>query len=296
MAFRPILDASDLPSLGAKREDLTCDFKATVATWTPARLAEAVAAFANGSGGTILIGATEDPSTNALQGWVPLTEQEAKTMRDAVNNAVVARCAPPPVIEPVVLDRGGGEFAVAVNVWSYPLLPVGVSVQSEPTEWTNDSKKPQIKAWVFPVRVGVETKHFTPEHAAMLMLPSVRRILALLDSVPDGSSLIAHYTIPNPNPGGSLQHFKVMLKKKSVEPLSNVATFQIEIGGVVATASNQFSVGTTLEVPLDEIETLWREQGGWRLKLRGYLSPQNKHLATGTVTLAAYNFQGSSPG
>lgn len=266
MPFSPVQSPKDLPALGTRGEDLNLDFKSRSNTARDAELAKDVAAFANASGGTILIGAAEDPSTNILTGWVPHSQDEATAVKVRFENAVKSLCAPAPVVDLKVIEREPGQFVVAVNVWPHPLLPVGVKVKAD-----REKTGKEWDAWIVFVRVATQTICLSPEQSAMLMIPSLRFVTTLLDSIPKEkrSDICVQFMAPQM---GNLKDASRTSYLDMVEtrPLENVVVFA---GSRVShRQTNPVSHEKRVHVPLDEIETVWSlADGGWALKLKGQI-------------------------
>lgn len=263
MPFRPINEPADLPKPGMRREDLNCDFKSSVDKSTQTELAKDVAAFANASGGTLLIGANEGEG-GALRDWVPMTEAAANALKRRFDDAVREQCLPLPVFDPKVIQREPGQFTLAVNVWPFPSLPVHVRVKS-----TEQTEGKAWDAWVVFVRVGTGTKLFTPEQAAMLMIPAVRNAAMLLDSIDSNrrKNIVCYFRMPQMEPE-SAKTRKVSLEFKETRLLQNVAIFfaHDQVGG-----HQKIGIGT-LHVPLNEVDSVWSlESGDWCLKLKGQI-------------------------
>lgn len=266
MPFSPVQSLKDLPAIGTRGEDLNLDFKSTVKSAKDAELAKDVAAFANASGGTILIGASEDTSTNRLTDWVPHSLGDANAIKARFENAVKGLCSPVPVIDPKAIDRAPGQFVVAVNVWPHPLLPVGVRVKADSLktgkEWD---------AWIVFVRVATQTICLSPEQSAMLMIPTIRFITTLLDSIPGEkrSDICVQFMAPqmvNLKDASRTSYLNLV----EIRPLENVVVFSGS--RVPHQQTNTVPHEKRLHVPLDEIETVWSlANGGWTLKLKGQI-------------------------
>jgi hypothetical protein len=265
MPYRPVHKSEELPALGAKREDFNYEFKSTVADAFQAELAKDVAAFANAAGGTILVGASEDKSTNSLQGWVKLSSTEASDARTAFNEAVTRRCSPVPVIDPQIIERAPGEFVVAVNVPPYSTLPIGVRVT------TDQAKEGKAwDSWIIWVRVGTEAMPFRPEQIAMLMIPEVRHAMTLLDSIPKGkqTGICAFFRMPQMEPE-SARTKRSYLDLEGVRPLENVAIFRKAQGQ--KPGAHPIDEGI-VHIPLSEIGAVWSvKEGDWCLWLKGQI-------------------------
>jgi hypothetical protein len=263
--FRPIETVDQLPAIGTHREELNLDFKATLKDTKQAEIAKDVAAFANAAGGTLLIGATEDAATNTLGGWVPISSPDAHAAVTAVVEAVKERCSPSPVIDPKVIERSLGSFVVAVNVWPFPLLPVSVRVSADPA--LTDK---QWNTWAVFVRVGNVTKNFTPEQAAMLMIPQLRQTISLLDAVPHDRRQSMRISF-------RMFHMTVGQRERvaygdlvEVRPLENVAVFR---SAKVKRHDHDATVpvDVAFHVPLNAIDAVWSEpHDHWSLRVNGW--------------------------
>jgi hypothetical protein len=178
MAYKPLLEHSQLPSLGPVSEDLRFDMKMVLTNQVDdSALACDVAAFANTSGGVLLIGAHEHPKDSGiLSAYVPMSYAETREIADKLKRAL-RLCSPKPIVEakPVEMDPTKDEYVVAINCDAYTAPPVGVcqSNQSGGEEW-----------WAFPTRRGRDNRNLRPEELAMVMEPRLRRILLLLDRLP----------------------------------------------------------------------------------------------------------------
>src|SRR5947207_14973186 len=95
--FKLIMRPEDLPPVGSAREILALDFKRDLYDLAkPFEMAKDVAAFANASGGSILVGADEDQARHVLASYKPISgEAIAAAQRGAVSGAVRDRCGPP---------------------------------------------------------------------------------------------------------------------------------------------------------------------------------------------------------
>lgn len=173
--FRTITTTDDLPDIGAGRESGTFDFKGAANPADKRELAKDVAAFANALGGVVLVGAVEHEELGTLQKYSPMTAAFAESLKAAYETAVAEFCRPQPVLEVLRIQaRSSPRYVVAANVHAIPLGPVGV-------RWNDDMKK---TAWVFPLRTTTHTTFLTPTEIAMLMVPEIRRVAILLDSIP----------------------------------------------------------------------------------------------------------------
>lgn len=181
MSYRPITVAAQLPPTGPVAETLRFDMKMEIAQHVLAvgardlsALATDVAAFANASGGVLLVGAREEP-TGVLAEYVGVDHPTAIRVAEAYQNAL-RLCSPRPVIDPQPLAAPGGGYVVAVNCDAYAAPPVGVHRPEE--------NRAEPKWWTFPTRRGNRTHNMKPEELATVMEPRLRRMALLLERLP----------------------------------------------------------------------------------------------------------------
>lgn len=254
--------AEDLPLVGIAREQLLVDFKAQVDPKRHFELAKDVAAFANASGGVVLVGAVEE--NGKLARYNPLPEALGNEIRAAYSQAVRDRCSPVPLCDPVAIATGGG-FVIAVSVWPFPTQPVGVKISGDRA--TEGHAGP---GWVFPLRTGVDSVFVRPEQLPMLMLPDLRRMAILLDAIPNDRradlavtfrmGVLAH---------GSYKKGEQLLDFVEVRLLENVAVFRGAAGKMPETLCH---------VPLDGIESVWSTGKGWRIAFKGFVHVEGRDL------------------
>lgn len=259
----PLTGPDNLPQEGAKHEDLRLDFKRTVDTSDSTELAKDIAAFANSSGGVILVGAAEGKN-NTLGKYQPMTQREAGEIKDAYALAVRDRCSPAPIHDAVLIPHDSG-WLVAVNVWPFPGQPVGVS-RRESGRGDADSA-----GWCFPMRTGTHAVFLKPEQLPMLMVPEPRRIAVLLDSIP--SDRRTNICLVFQFQAGS-STARTDLDLEEVNPLANVAVFRVSQSQPEGRL--KLPAAQLLHVPLDGIASVWRTEGGaWSVCLRGTISVLN---------------------
>jgi hypothetical protein len=181
MRFRPLLDVSDLPSIGSGFERDTFDLKTSYDLTKTADMAIDVAAFANHLGGTVLVGAAE--SKGVVGAYKPMHKADCNDLKNAISKAVGARCRPSPRIDLVPLEKDAGHV-LAVNVWPQLGGPVGVRVDADKSKGGYGGG-----AWIFPVRTGTDAHYVDPENLAMYMLPQIRRVVVLLAQIPTGAKV-----------------------------------------------------------------------------------------------------------
>ncbi|GMV16718.1 MAG: hypothetical protein AMXMBFR56_49420 [Polyangiaceae bacterium] len=250
--FQPILTEAELPAVGTP-EGATLDFKAKLdPNWTNFWLARQVAAFANSVGGTLLIGAGED-GRDALKQYLPLTQADAEQVERSYGNAVRDRCSPQPYFEPVRIPKDTG-FVVAINVWPFPGQAIGVRGSLDRAIDRSGSD-----AYVFPLRSGRNTTEILPEQLPMLMLPELRRVAVLLAGIRPGEPISVSHC--------SYYQNVIEMRLTEVEFLANTVTLEF-VGS---------PGGAKLSLPLDQVETVWRVSGKWRVHLRGQIEGEANH-------------------
>ncbi|MHB8879590.1 MAG: AlbA family DNA-binding domain-containing protein [Myxococcaceae bacterium] len=252
------MSTEQLPPPGAKREDLRLDFKGAVNPGDAYELAKDVAALANCAGGVLLIGAYEG-ANNTLGKYAPVPEAEAVQVRDAYNLAVRDRCAPPPVIDPVLVPRDAG-WLIAVNVWPFPSQAVGIS--------TRGAGRQSENGWAFPFRSGVHTVFLRPEQLPMLMVAEQRRISVLLESIPSRNRKCIATTTAVSNGERIIRH-QLNLELLEVRPMANVAVFKVS---EFQQEANQKGLPShpPVHIPLDAIHSVWSQHDGdWAMRLKG---------------------------
>ena len=183
--FRAVRAAADLPRVGTAYEREHLDFKVRVHGGRTYDLAKDVAAFANNTGGVILVGAEE--ANERLVRYLPLTAVNADVARKAFDDAVRDRCVPPPPVELEVIPHGA-EFVLAVNVRPLPDQVVGVKA---PVEKVPGDKVGDV-AFVFPLRVQTGTVFLQPPQLGTVMIPALRRAAISLDLIPAAERTAVH--------------------------------------------------------------------------------------------------------
>jgi len=247
---------ADLPSPGAGRETGTLDFKGDQDPADQRELAKDIAGFANALGGALLVGAYEDTTKGVLGTYRPLDSSKAEVLKRAYELAATQRCQPNPVIDvvriavPPDLSAASGDV-VAVNVYPVPMGPVGV-------RWDSDKGGP---SFAFPLRTATHTHFLQPTELTMLMVPEIRRVAILLDSIPSAErrNVTLHVFgggVGQTYPGSTLV---------SVDPQATSVHLQIP--------------GATGTIPLDRVESVWK--GGdhvWSVAVRGKIETRSSSL------------------
>ena len=260
--FTPVTESSQLPREGTGFEHLIFDMKAgrgayryfdkgVELDWKRYEIAKDVAAFANGMGGTILIGAEEDERDGTLLSYPGVTDAQARELTEIIGEIVEKRCFPRPLID-VMRVMHASTMTLAVNVWPFFGQIVGVSVTGA---GENDYRGD--KAYVYPMRLIDHTTYLTAEQVPMFMLPEVRRTLALLTAIPP----------LNPSDRGRLvklmwladgpQWLEWAVKIVEINALSN--SIEVEIAP------------RRMSIPLDDIRQVWRDRGEWKMRVSGRL-------------------------
>jgi hypothetical protein len=233
--WKPIESEMDLPALQTReRSDL--DFKAAP-TADAFENAKDVAAFANASGGTILVGAC---GGDRLTAWKPLSSQDAKTCCRAYEEAVRDRCKPAPLFSIVELPFDNG-IIVGVNVWPFPGQPVGVQLTKKEVACCEG-------AVFFPRRVCSQTKAITPEQIPMFVDAKVRRVAMTLERI------VGQRVVLTPVREASHEHNVATLVSMSL--LENLVRFG---------AGDE----TPFTIPLDMIESAYRDEAAWHIFMHG---------------------------
>ena len=244
-----ILGPSEVPDRGAS-ETLSLDFKGRAAFELDderRELAKDVAALANATGGTVLVGAYEQGGRLGIT--KPMDTNEVGRLKDAYERAVRDLCAPAPIINAVPIEWAPG-YLLAVNVFAFPAGPVGVLCDLD------------AKAYSFPLRVGTHTQWLRPEQLSMLMVPGVRRIAIMIDAIPDTERKVV--TLTGPTVG-------------TPERDSWNLDFSIDDLDVVRNRLCMTYLGDRgkkqLIVPLDDIRAVWKSGDKWRVAIRGRVDP-----------------------
>lgn len=244
--FKRVLALADLPPENFDREGLSLDVKGKrLERYRPVDLAEQIAAFANTLGGCILIGANEQ--AGGTYTYDVMDEALADTVRIKYEHAGRDFCSPNPILEPVVIQRPPG-FVTAVNVWPFPGQAIGVRV--------GPLDKP---AWLFPFRVGTQTKFLSAEQLPMMMLPELRKPAILLSQIADGEAV----QIQNQGGGQS-----VRLIFKSIQLQAGTFALQILPQSPIRPGAAAFS--QVANIPLEAVYLVWKHHiDGWQIAIRG---------------------------
>jgi hypothetical protein len=254
--FQPILSNAELPSIGYKQETTDFDIKQDIRLSPKPvafEMAKDVAAFANSNGGLILVGTSEDKSTNVLRQYEGHSQEHAQQVTDAFEMAVRDRCGPLPFIDPRVLRPSTGGFVAVVNVWPMVAQPVGVRLKGD----TNDGFGGD--SFVFPLRVGRHTDWIEPEQLPMFMIAEYRKSIIQLESIPEQKRRSVRVV------GEDGQQWELKLEKVDVQKHTAVL---IGIG-------SSSSPATRLHIPLEMVRCVWQlKDDDWCILVRGTVSRQ----------------------
>lgn len=262
--YRVVATTADLPTPSASRESGTYDFKVTVDVAPgPKRreLAKDVAAFANATGGVILVGAEEDRDAGTLRRYAPMDETRAEAVKAAYDSAVADLCRPQPVIDAVRLKAPApfDGFVVAVNVNPTPLSPIGV-------RWVGDPKCP---SWAFPLRTTTHTTFLSPTELPMLMVPEVRRVAIILDSIPLDERVDVEIVCRGR--GGSLAGVISRVQLLGIDERMTT----VRLGW----SAHEHRPIVTSTIPIDRVKSVWqREPRRWNLGIDGVIEGSGDRL------------------
>jgi hypothetical protein len=253
--FTPIRTTAALPPPGRTNERFYVDFKAEP-TADAFENAKDVASFANGDGGTILIGAKG--SGEFLANYKPLDQKTASDAQRAIDQAVRDRCAPVPLFDVTPIEKDGG-FVLAVNVWPFPGQVVGVELKKGEAKCGAKQTEPQ-GVYFFPRRVGAQTTSIRPEQIPMFMDARVRRHAIMLQQAIGQKIVIIDVRAPHSGEDSGMALDAVQLD--SIDLTANTWTITLQ---------RALPKPVQIGLPLDAIESVWREGEIWRAGIRGRL-------------------------
>jgi hypothetical protein len=213
-------------------------------------LAKDIASLANSRGGVILVGAVRDGER--LGRYEPLSQSDVSAAHRSYDESVRDRCRPAPsyVIEHVARDGG---FVLRVKVDPHYGGLVGVQVKSGEAKCGPSEYQPE-NLFFYPQRVGAHTKGLLPEQIPMLIDAKLRRIAAQLENA-RGQSIAIVSRSKTPNVWADA----AMLEQVSLEE------------NAVHLLFGPFGKQTAVSVPLDCIETAWKDSTGWYIAIAGVI-------------------------
>jgi hypothetical protein len=254
MRYEPVRTLADLRALAGSTEGRSLDFKGRVDTSEWWEMAKDIAAFANHVGGTILVGASEQPDGTAT--FFGIDQQDAVDAAREYENVAKDKCNPRPLVVPDPIALPSGPIVLAVNVDPYPLAPVGAMFY----ERNKNGAPVTCDAWRFPLRVGKHNVPLQPDQIAMFMEPQIRRTAILLEGIP----------------GAARAKVKlVWVGWWDDKGRPNMSEIEVVMNGVDV-AANVLSVsrGSDARIPLDDVESVWEAQGGlWAFRVCGAIDP-----------------------
>lgn len=244
---------TSLPDLGTY-ESPTLEFKASLPD-APSyfELAKDVSAMANAWGGTILVGARGGNSQ--LVKYEPIaTDDQARTIALAYENAVKDRCSPVPTFSIQALSIDDGTLLAIHVPPSFGLVGVRTGANDPKSDWRGD-------AWTFFRREAAsQNKEIRPERFPMLMSAELRRIAIILQSIPQEATV--HITKRRSDD-----------ERKQVESCTLVAVEE-EKNRVVfskVTVKKDAPRTSAVVVPLDQILTAFEGVNGeWQVDVAHY--------------------------
>lgn len=239
----------DLQAVVGLAEQPDLEFKTSLDERNPKFEVEArkdIAALANTLGGHILVGASTDPTGTQCRGFPGIAETDATRLGQALESVAKKGCRPTPFVSAQLYAvEGSANNAVLVfRVEMSAIAPVGAWLQQK------GGGKLVDEGWCFPYRVGTQTKYLTPDQFGVFESMSARRAAALLDAIPEAERQALELRWP----GGPKVHFNLTPLLR-VEVHKNIGVFEY----------GRFE----LPVPLDDVASVWRENKGWIVALRG---------------------------
>jgi len=256
MPWRPI---TEVDQLAGQHERASFDAKEKYPDGAGDEIGKDVAAFANGIGGTVLVGAIEQAGK-----LVAFRSVDPKRLQERVAKAV-QKCRPTPTYHERVLtirpedhQRITGRSTeetfqvLAINVQPFLLAPIAVP---HPTEQGY---------WRFPLRVGDQTELLQPDEVALRMDAHDRKIYLRLRAILQDPELQRART--------GYEGVRVVVYQRSkAEGSAGEAYDLADLDEVDLLAVFRVSDGKA-RVPLAFIREVWRDtELGWSLALDGML-------------------------
>lgn len=249
------------PLVGKSSEGADLDFKETL---DPSKgkieFAKDVAALANVLGGHVLVGVSTDMDRTRCTGFHGVDKDLATKITKVIEEQVKERCWPTPIFN--VRSFGlpdSPKVVVVVAVEASARAPVGVLLRQDKGGLLVD------KGWAFPYRVGSLTEYLHPDQFGVYESMTARRAAAILSSIPldERDKLILRWVVRAALSGGgfgagqSARLEEVEVRFEGVDPLGNAASFREPNGA------------GQLDIPLDQIQTVWRTKDRWAATING---------------------------
>lgn len=232
------------------QERLWFDLKETYAPGKRAEMAKDVAAFANGEGGVLIVGAKEGPTEPDYSS--PLAAAYAAKVEEDFDLAVRDFCRPTPAVHvrAIPVPAAHGKVILVVNVEPFIDQPVAARHEADKDMWR------------FPIRVGRNTEYILPEQLPLYMNSKARRAkLLLLRALATGGEVDLFMV-----PSGGMKHSNI----QGAVPFKIEAVDTEGGGGLAIREPGQD--GQTATIPIDDVEAVWLDHNGkWAVRVAGRL-------------------------
>ena len=259
--------ASLQPLVGKSSESADLDFKETL---DPAKgqieFAKDVAALANVLGGHVLVGVSTDMERTRCTGFHGIERALATKITTVFEQQVKDRCLPSPIFTVRSIDvLSSSNVVVVVAVEASSRAPIGVLLRQDKGGLLVD------KGWAFPYRVGSLTEYLHPDQFGVYESMTARRAAAILSSIPpdECDRRILRWVVRAAlsgngfGDGQSTRLESVEVRFEKLDLLGNAALFSAPNGA------------GQLDIPLDQIETVWRTMGRWAATINGSIRQTN---------------------
>lgn len=230
-------------------------------------IAKDIAAFANGVGGVILVGAKEVVGSEPL--WIGLAEDHCATLKHEFECAARDRCRPAVLVDALPLFGPQGKRLLAVSVFPASLGVVGVVFRkSEFGIIPKDDPRSALPEdfYSFPMRAAGSLPHaLRPESFGMLANDTVRRVAALLQQVPVNEREQMFLQVANWQVGEA-QDKRLDLKLSDVDLITNSVVVEVRVNqafDLVQRLGKQITEWRKLVLPIDAFQTVWKEGRYW---------------------------------
>jgi hypothetical protein len=251
--------------VGTSSESADLDFKATL---DPSKgkieFAKDVAALANVLGGHVLVGASTDMNGTRCTGFHGVEKDLATDISKVIEEQVKDRCRPTPIFNVRTFGLPGSpKVVVVIAVEASARAPIGVCLRQEKGGILVD------KGWAFPYRVGSLTEYLHPDQFGVYESMTARRAASLLNSIPVDEREEVHVRWVEkggrgPAGGAVYDSFgSLPVRFYCVDLLGNAASF------------NELDGAARIDVPLDQIQTVWRTTRSWAVTINGSLQQTN---------------------